>query len=156
MRRAVFSCVMGIWLAAAGAAAQRPARNSIDRWNQMSPAERERQLARLPPEQARRIRERIRQYNQLPPREKQDLRERYQRFLQLPHAKQELIRSRIREFRQLSPERRQAVQRAFKQLRDLPEAQRRARLDSPEFSDLSPQERQILADVTEYLAIPEK
>ena len=47
-----------------------PARNPIDRWNRMSPEERERELAKLPPERARLIRERIRRYNQLPPRGK--------------------------------------------------------------------------------------
>ncbi len=145
-----------MWLSGAGAAADRPPRNSIDRWNQMSPAERERELAKLPPERARRIRERIRQYNQMPPQEKQDLRDRYQRFQQLPPEKQQIVRGRIHEFRELSPERQRVVRQAFQELRDLPEAQRRSRLESPEFGHLTPHERQIVSDVTEYLVVPTK
>src|ERR1700728_3253791 len=84
MRRFLLSCgwamVIAVGVAAAvsgqptvasNTSAAPQARNPIDRWNQMSPEERERELAKLPPERARKIRERIRRYNQLPPREKQ-------------------------------------------------------------------------------------
>jgi hypothetical protein len=127
-------------------------RNPIDRWNQMSPEERERELAKLPPERARQIRERIRRFNQLPPWEKQALRERYQKFAQLSPERQEIVRQRMRDFRQLPPSRRQLVRREIEHLRWLPEPQRGARMNSEEFrSRFSPRERQIVRDITEYL-----
>jgi hypothetical protein len=161
MRRFIFSCVWAtvIVIAAAGEptvasdqAAAPQARNPIDRWNQMSPEERERQLAKLPPERARQIRERIRRYNQLPPREKQALREGYQKFAQLSPERQEIVRQRLRDFRQLPLDRRPLVRREIAQLRALPEGQRDARMNSGEFrSQFSPRERQIIRDITEYL-----
>jgi hypothetical protein len=148
----VAAAVSGQPTVASNTSAAPQARNPIDRWNQMSPEERERELAKLPPERARKIRERIRRYNQLPPREKQALREGYQTFAQLPPEKQEIVRQSMRQFRQLSLERRPLVRREIGQLRALPEAQRGARMNSEEFrSQFSPQERQIIRDITEYL-----
>jgi hypothetical protein len=166
MRRVILSCGWAIILAATPvlvAAAGEPtvasdkpaapqARTPIDRWNQMSPEERERELAKLPPERARQIRERIRRYNQLPPQVKRALREGYQKFAELPPDKQEIVRQRMREFRELPLERRPLVRREIGQLRALPEAQRVSRMNSEEFrGQFSPQEQEIIRDMTEYL-----
>jgi hypothetical protein len=126
--------------------------NSIDRWNRMSPAERERQLAKLPPDRARMIRQRILRYNQMNPEEQQALRERYQTFSQLPPDKQEIIRERLREFRTLPRLRRPVVHGEVEQLRLMPEAQRQTRMNSDEFRNrYSPQEQQIIRDLSTYL-----
>jgi hypothetical protein len=126
--------------------------NSIDRWNRMSPEERERELAKLPPARARLIRQRIRRYNQMNPDEQQALRERYQTFSQLPPARQQIIRERLREFRQLPVARRPIVHGEVEQLRLLPETQREGRLSSDEFRGrYSPQEQQIIRDLSTYL-----
>ena len=170
MRSIILSCGFAIALGVAVSAAQpavssdRPeaprqarAENPIDRWNQMSPEERERALAKLPPQRARMIRERIRRYNQLPEREKQALRERYQMFSQLPPDKQAIVRQRMLEARQLPRSRWPVIRREVDQLRAMPEAQRRARLNSEEFrSRFSPQEQQIVRDITEILPAPPK
>ena len=170
MSSIILSCGLAIALVVAVSAAQpavssskpsapRQARagNPIDRWNQMSPEERERALSRLPPARARVIRERIRRYNQLPEREKQALRERYQRFSQLPPDKQAIVRQRMQEFRQLPLARRPVIRREVDQLRAMPEAQRRARLNSEEFrSRFSLQEQQIVRDIAEILPAPPK
>jgi predicted Fe-S protein YdhL (DUF1289 family) len=127
----------------------------IDRWNRMSPEERERELAKLPPERARLIRQRIHRFNQMNEQEKQDLRDRYETFSQLPAEKQKVVRQRLSEFRQLPVARRPVVHGEVEQLRLLPEAQREARLNSDEFrSRFSPQEQQIIHDLTEYLQPP--
>ncbi len=157
-----FSAVLAVAAAAQPTVASdkpdsQQARNLIDRWNQMSPEERERQLAKLPPERARQIRERIRRYNQLPPREKQALREGYERFAQLPPATQEIVRHSMRDFRQLPLNRRPLVRREITQLRAMPEAQRSARMNGEEFrSQFSPREQQIIRDITEYFPIESK
>jgi hypothetical protein len=169
MRSMILTCGLAVVLAVAAAAgqpkaasgqsavSQAPAVNPIDRWNQMSPEERERELAKLPPWRARIIRERIRRYNQLPPAEKQALRERYQRFSQLPPEQQALVRRRLQEFRQLPLARRPVVRREVELLRALPEAERRARLNSEEFrTRFSPQEQEIVRDITEIFPQPPK
>jgi hypothetical protein len=126
--------------------------NSIDRWNRMSPEERERELAKLPPARARLIRQRIRRYNQMNPDEQQALRERYQTFSQLPPAKQQIIRERLREFRLLPVARLPIVHGEVEQLRLLPEVQRQAFLNSEEFrTKYSPKEQQIIRDLSTFL-----
>ena len=129
--------------------------NNIDRWNRMSPEQRERELKRLPPERARLIRQRLRRYNQMNPEQQQALRERYKTFSQLPPEKQQVIRERLRVFRQLPPMRRQVVHGEVEHMRSMPEAQRQARLNSEEFqSQFSSEEQQIIRDLTEYLEPP--
>lgn len=126
--------------------------NPIDRWNRMSPEERERELAKLPPARARQIRQRIWRYNHMSPEEQQAERERYQTFSQLPPDKQQIVRQRLSEFFQLPQTRRPVVHREVEQLRRLPEAQRLARLNTDQFrSQFSPQEQQIIRDLTTYL-----
>jgi hypothetical protein len=132
--------------------AQQLVDNSIDRWNRMSPEERERELAKLPPARARLIRQRIQRYNQMNPDEQQALRGRYQTFSQLPPDRQQIVRDRLREFRQLPVARRPVVHAEIEQLRLLQEAQRQARLNGDEFrARYSPQEQQIIRDLYTYL-----
>lgn len=126
--------------------------NPIDRWNRMSPEERERELAKLPPARARQVRQRIRRFNQMQPEEQQALRERYQTFSQLPPEKQQIVRDRLGEFRQLPLARRPVVHREVERLRQLPEAQRQAAMNGDEFrGHFSPREQQIIRDLTTYL-----
>jgi hypothetical protein len=133
-------------------AAQQLFENSIDRWNRMSREERERELAKLPPARARQIRQRIWWYNHMRPEEQQALRERYQTFAQLPPDKQQIVRERLREWSQLPAPRRPVVHREVEQLRLLPEAERPARLNADQFrGQFSPQEQQIIRDLTTYL-----
>ena len=118
----------------------------------MSPEDRERELAKLPPARARLIRQRIWRYNHMRPEEQQALRERYQTFSQLPPDKQQIVRDRLRDLHQLPQARQPLVHREVEQLRSLPEAQRQARMNSDEFRGrFSPQERQIIRDISAYL-----
>jgi hypothetical protein len=126
--------------------------NAIDRWNRMSPEQRERELAKLPPARARLIRQRIRRYNQMHPEEQQALRQRYQTFSQLPPDKQQIVRARLREFRQLPVGRRPIVHGEVERLRLLPELQREATMNGEEFRGrFSPQEQQIIRDLSTFL-----
>jgi len=118
----------------------------------MSPEQRERELAKLPPARAKQIRQRIWAYNHMRPEQRQALSERYQAFSQLPPEKQQVVRERLREFRQLPQARQSLVHREVVQLRSLPKPQRRERLNSEEFrSRFSPQERQVIRDLMAYL-----
>lgn len=131
--------------------AQNP-ETALDRWFRMSPEERERELAKLPPARARLIRQQLRRYSEMSPEEKEKLRKRYQTFSQLPPDLQQTVRERLREFRQLPVARQVAVHRQVVELRALPEDQRAARMDSDEMrSRFSTQERLIIQNLAEYL-----
>jgi Protein of unknown function (DUF3106) len=137
-------------LAGAANSQSAPPPNAIERWNRMTPAQRERELAKLPPARAAQIRERIRQFNSLPPAMRQALIARERRLEQLPPRQQALVRERLTELRQLPPGRAVLVRGAIRRLSALPAAQRRARFASPGFqSRFSPQEQHIIRDITE-------
>jgi hypothetical protein len=134
-------------------AQEAPPANPIDRWNRMPPEERERELAKLPPARARLIRQRIARYNQMRPEEQKALRDRYETFSHLPPDRQQIVRDRLREFHQLPKARQPLVHREVERLRLMPEGRRQARMNGDEFrGQFSPQEQQIIRDLTIYLA----
>ena len=128
--------------------AQTQKETPVERWIRMPPAERQRALAKLPPERRRLIQERIRQYQQLSPEERQMLRQRYDRFSELPADKQNQARALFRQFRALPEDRRRAMQRELQQLRSMPEADREKRMASEDFRNrFAPSEKLMLQDL---------
>ena len=131
--------------------------NPLDRWNQMQPQQRERALAKLPPERQRLIRDRLERFNSLPKAEQDRLRSRFEVFSQLPPEQQDLVRRDMQAFNRLPPDRRPLVRREIAQLRRLPEPGRRARIASEEFhARYTPEEQQILSDLSDNMALPPK
>ena len=142
---------LSIWLLVPpGFDAQKGLRETpIERWIRMPPAERQRALARLPPERRRQIQERIRQYQLLSPEERQALRQRYNRFSELPPDQQNEARALFRQFRALPEDRRRAMRKELQQLRSMPEADRQRRMAGEDFRNrFSPSEKLML----QYLA----
>ena len=101
---------------------------AVERFLQMSPEDRERELAKLPPERRQQVEERLSRLQQLPPEQLQNLQDLYPAFMNL------------------RPVRRQAVRQEIQLLRQLRPAERRDRLinDAGEFS---PEEMSILKRV---------
>jgi hypothetical protein len=100
---------------------------AVERFAQMSPEQREKALARLPPARRQQIEQRLQAYEKLSPQQKQRLQERLEAFQSLP------------------PNRRVAVRQELQYLRSLPPAQRRARLRGPAIEqNFSPEEQQLL------------
>lgn len=123
--------------------------NVAQRLLQMSPEERERVLARFPPERQAQIRQRLEKLDSLPKQQQDRAIERYQTFSNLPPEKQALVRRQIQAFNALPDDRRQIVGNTFQRLRRMPEAERQARMSSPAFkSRFSPEEQQILSDLS--------
>jgi len=108
-------------------------RTIVDKWSRMSPEERQKALAGLPPERRKKVEEQLDGYKNLSPAEKRDLRSRYAWFDQLPPAKQNQVRRVYQGFNNLPQERRATVRSEFENLRSMPEAERNARLNSDEF-----------------------
>jgi hypothetical protein len=102
----------------------------VNRLMKMSPDEREKVLANLPPQRRQALEQRLTKLDQLPPEQRAELDRRFQ------------------EFQKLSPVRRQAVRDELQTLRGLRPAERRTRINSPEFREqYSPEEIQLMRDV---------
>ena len=131
-----------------------PAHTPIDRWNQMTPSERQNALQKLTPERQKQIEERLKQYNSLPKEERDRLRERYDQFSHLTPVKQDLVRRQMKRFAEVPTERRRILSRELVRLRKASDEDRRSRINSEEFrSRYTLQEQQMLQDLSENLVI---
>ncbi len=113
----------------------------LDRLEQMSPAERRRALAKLPPARRQRLQERLARYERLSPNERNRLRRQLRRFRDLPPDKQ----AAIRKFNNLPPGRRRALRQEANGLNRLSESSRQERMSSAAFhAQYSPEEEQMI------------
>ncbi|HBY63484.1 MAG TPA: hypothetical protein DEH78_26975 [Solibacterales bacterium] len=123
----------------------RPIPTPIERWQQMSPEERQKALDRLPPERRKMMEERLREYRQLSEDEQARLSSQYEEFRKLPPRRQREMRRLFQEFRELPMERRRVVRRELEQLRGLAPGERKSRLASGEFRErFSESERRLI------------
>ena len=127
----------------------------LERWNRMTPEQRQRMLAQMPPERRREFQQKLQQYRSLPPEERQQLRERYQTFSQLPPEQQNHARELFRQFNSLPEDRRPIVRQEYEQLRSRSESERSERMASEAFrSRFSPAEQQMLQDLARTFGSP--
>lgn len=118
----------------------------LDRLEQMSPAERRRALAKLPPARRQRLQERLARYEGLSPNERNRLRQQLRRFRALAPDKQ----AAIRKFNNLPPERRRALRQEANGLNRLSESSRQERMSSTAFhAQYSPEEEQMIRGLTD-------
>jgi len=106
---------------------------AVQRFLQMSPEDRERALAQLPPEGRQQMEERLNRLQQLPTDQVERLQGLYPAFMNLRPARRQAVRTEIQELRKLKP------------------VERRERLNS-DGREFSPEEMDILRRVT---GIPE-
>jgi hypothetical protein len=100
---------------------------ALDRWEKMTPEQRQRALDRMPPERRAQMEERLNRLEQLPPEQKEQLKQRYREFQALPRDRQDAVRLEIQALRSMRP------------------AARIARVNSPAFQrQYSPDEQKIL------------
>jgi hypothetical protein len=109
---------------------QNPARE-LERFQRMAPADREKELAKLPPERRAQFEQRL------------------QRFDKMPPAQREKALKRLEAFGNLTPERRTAVRQEIEHLQSLPPEQRKAALSGDEIKkNFSPEEQKLLHEAT--------
>src|ERR1700681_2449476 len=102
---------------------------AVQRLLNMTPEEREKALARLPPERRAQIEQRLNRLAQLPPEQLAELQRRYQAFQSLPRDRQDAVRLELQSLRALPPRLRQR------------------RLASPGFQrEYSPEEQRLLRE----------
>ncbi|MSV30317.1 MAG: DUF3106 domain-containing protein [Bryobacterales bacterium] len=138
-----------------GKRAQGQKRTAVDRWNGMSPEDRERALQRLPPERRKRLQTQIERYNNMPDEERGRLRRHYDQFQRMPPEKQARARELFKELSELSPERRRTLRRETEALRALSESGRNARFESESFKTRFSEPEQKLIRRLGNLAISE-
>lgn len=102
----------------------------IEQLQKMTPEEREKALANLPPDRRQQVEKQLDRLNQLTPQQRQQLDQRYETLQSLPPARQ------------------RAVRQELQNLRSMPVPERRARLASDEFKQqFSPQEQALIRGV---------
>ena len=110
--------------------APKPQRNpaqELDQFQKMTPDQREKALAKLPPERRARMEKQLSRYENLTPAQKAQVQRRLEMLQALP------------------PGRQKAVRQELQQLRAMPPAERRQRLNSEEESQhFSPEEMELL------------
>ena len=107
----------------------------LQRLAEMTPEQRQKALARLPPERRERVEQQLNRLDQLPPEQRARVLERYDIFQGLPRDRQGVVRGELQA------------------LRKMPLRQRRARLNSPEFQQtFSPEEQRLLRESFPFAA----
>ena len=104
-------------------------RNIVDKWNRMTPEERDKALAKLPPGQRDKIQQQLNRYNNLTPQQRRQL----QKFNQLPPEKQNQARRLFSQYNEFPRARQGVLIQEYENLRAMPEVDRKARLASDEF-----------------------
>ncbi len=123
---------------------QNPA-DILERMSHMSPEQRARALAGLPPGQQQQIANGLRRLERLSPDQRAEWLVRFRRFQQLSPLQKQAVRNMVFAFRMLPQPRRAAVKRELDILRHLPEPERIQRLESPAFrSRFTPQEQNMI------------
>ena len=125
---------------------------AVDRWNAMTPEERQKALDKLPPQRQKEILARIERFNNLPKEEQDRLRRRAERLAELSPERRQKVLKQIARFSQLSTDRRQALSHELESLRPLSESERNTRMSSEEFrGHYSADEQAMIRDLAQLL-----
>lgn len=129
--------------------------NQAARLYQLTPAERELALEKLPPAQQQRIRANLTWFDGLPKDQQQMVLKGVERFAALTPRERVEFNQTFRALNQLPPERRQMVGLALRRLQVLSPADRAVRLNSPAFkSRFTPDELHMIDKLSEVILPP--
>ena len=127
----------------------------VERFERMTPQQRQRFLGKLPPERKQQFEDRLGRYERMTPEQRQQVREQYELFRGLPKERQDALRRTFRQFNELPAGRRRVLQREYQRLRKLAGEDRRARINGDEFRNrYSLAEQQLLDDLAKLLPPP--
>jgi hypothetical protein len=114
----------------------------------LSPEQRNKALAPLPPARRQQIEKRLDVYQKMPEVERARALDRLKRMQSLPPQRQQQVRASVTRLQALPAPRHAVVQRQLNQLRILSDVDRSALMNSEEFrSKFTPAEQQIIADI---------
>jgi hypothetical protein len=137
----------------AAAPNNRPGVQALQRLARMTPEERQRALASLPPPRRREILEKFREFQNLPPTARQRVTPELERLQSLPPQRQNQVRRSLQQFRALPDDRKATIRQELGRLSAMPDEDRRARMNSEEFRNrFSPAEQQMIGNLSEVVA----
>ena len=115
----------------------------------MTPEQRQKALANLPPAQRENILRRLQNFQTIPPATRERLLTRAERLNSLPPQRQNQVRRSMRQFETLPDDRKTLVGQEMDRLSAMPEEERRARMNSEEFRNrYSPAEQQMMGNIS--------
>lgn len=129
-----------------------PGERRLRKLEMMTPEQREKALANLPPERRQQIEQKLERYRSMSPEQRQRALARLERFHALPPERQEAVRRSLRTLQQLPTDRKTAVRQEMNTLRQLPPQERESHMNSDEFRGrYSESEQQMMHDLAEVL-----
>jgi hypothetical protein len=132
--------------------ARGPNQTPIEEFETMPPAEQQKALNRLPPEQRQKLQERLQRFNQLPPEQQQALKNLYNRLHQLSPERQDAVRKSINKMSKQPPERQRAMRQELRSMASMSPKDRQAHMSTPEFrGTFIKKEQEIVRDMSEVL-----
>jgi hypothetical protein len=112
------------------------------------------QFRRLPAQRQKQLQDRLQRFDRLPPEQQQRVLNRMETWEHLTPQQKQQARGLHSQMQQLPPERRHAVQNAINALRGMPPQARQQAIESGRFSQLSPQERELLNGASQLPLAP--
>jgi len=117
----------------------------VERYNNMTPEERDRVMKTLPEDRRKEMEKNRERYNKLSGEQKKKLEKQYGNFAQMPPDQQQATRTAFRQLGQSSIDRRQAMQKELRRLRNMDPPARKERMESEAYkSAFSADEQKIL------------
>ncbi len=134
------------------AAVQRARKQQVDRLSAMSPQDRDRALAQLPPARRREMERRLEQYRNMTPEERKRI---VDQAAALTPAQRRAMRDGVERMNRLPEERRPLVRQEVARLRRMTPEERKERLASAQVKEkFKGDEQKLLADLSESLPPP--
>jgi hypothetical protein len=131
----------------------RPGAAQFERFQKMTPQQREKWLNNLPPDRKEQIERRWESYQKLPDEDKDRLGKQLENFRQLPPERQAAVRRLSQRFNDMPDDRKSMLKDEMQALRELEDDERRARINSDEFRNkYTSHEQQLLEDLSKVLA----
>jgi Protein of unknown function (DUF3106) len=138
--------------AAIARAQNHPGDRALRRFSRMTPEERQRWLATLPPKRRQQILQKFRRFQNLPPDDRDRVATRLERLHSLPPERQTEVRRSLQQLQTLPDDRKITIRREMRRMGALPDEERLARMNSPEFRNFySPDEQQMMKNLSEVL-----
>jgi len=114
----------------------------------MTPADREKEIQKLPPDRQEKVRQQLQRYDQLPAERKALL----QRLWDLPQGRRQQVRQSMQDFQTQPPERKRVMWQQLQKVHEMEPGEREVYFDSPEFkSQYSKDEQEIMKNMSEIL-----
>lgn len=125
-----------------------PGPRPVEEFMRMTPADREKEIQKLPPDRQEKVRQQLQRYDQLPPERKALL----QRLWDLPQGRRQQVRQSMQDFQTQPPERKRVMWQQLQKVHEMEPGEREAYFDSPEFkSQYSKDEQEIMKNMSEIL-----